>query len=127
MFKALAAGLLFCASFAWADVLVRVRPHVVVQPDSEVRLVQLVDANGLSPEAAGKLAGTTVSKAPAYGEKQELSSRSLMPLLREIVENERSRTHAQVHLVLPGNVIIDTLKREMSADLVALELTQAWQ
>jgi flagella basal body P-ring formation protein FlgA len=120
-----AAGLLICASMAGADVLLRVRPHVVVQPDSDIRLLQLLDANGMSAEAVKKLGDTTVAKAPAYGDKQEIAIASFMPVLRDIVENERK--HTQVHLVIPKTVAVDTLKREISADLVGLELTQAWQ
>lgn len=121
------ALLILTAAAAHADVLVRVRPHVVVMPDSDVRLLQLIDAPALSKGSQDKLAKTLLSKAPAYGERQELTTASLMPLLRDVIESERSRGKERVHLVLPRRVIIDTLRRELNSDLVATELTQAWQ
>ncbi|MBX3021059.1 MAG: flagellar basal body P-ring formation protein FlgA [Bdellovibrionales bacterium] len=112
---------------AHTDVLVRVRPHVVVAPESEVNLAQLIDAPNLSEDSQKKLATIAISRAPAYGEKQELASAGIMPLVRSVIENERSRNKDRVHLVLPRSVVIDTLRRSLSADLVSTELTQAWQ
>jgi flagella basal body P-ring formation protein FlgA len=113
-------------SSAQADVMLRVRPHVVVSPDSEVHLSQLVDAQTMSASNRKRLDAVTISRAPAYGEKQELSNTALMAVLRDVVEAERiSGQH--VHVVLPKSVTIDTLKREINAAEVSLELTQAWQ
>lgn len=117
---------LICGT-AGADVLLRVRPHVVVAPDSEVNLSQLIDSPNISAANQAKMKSISISKGPSFGEKQELASASLMPMLREIVESERSKGKERVHVILPKNVVIDTVKREITSDLVALELTQAWQ
>lgn len=117
----------FVAGSVQADVLVRVRPHVVAQPDTDVKLVQLIDAPGLSDEGRSRLAAISISKAPAFGDKQNLQGTALMPLLRPVIEAERSKTQAKVHVVLPKNITIDTVRREMDAGLVTMELMQAWQ
>lgn len=128
----IAAGLLasFCIwpASSGADLLLRVRPHVVVVPESEVKLSQLVDTTALSEESRQHLAEISISKAPKSGERQELSSKSLMDVLRSVVAVEKARSKGQkVHVILPKSVIIDTLKRDVRADEVAEELTQAWQ
>lgn len=114
-------------SQAWSAVMIRVRPHVVVAPDSEVRLAQLMDTQGLSTESQNKIAAVAVSKAPEYGEKQEISSANIVEILREIVQKERARSPESVHLVMPRTVVIDTIKRDLSADLIGAELMEAWQ
>jgi flagella basal body P-ring formation protein FlgA len=114
-------------SQAWSAVMIRVRPHVVVKPGTEVHLSQLMDTEGLSQESQKKIAAISVSKAPEYGEKQEISSANIVEILREIVQKERARSPESVHLVLPKTVIIDTIKRELSADLIGDELMEAWQ
>lgn len=124
-------GILFSlailAMSAQADILVRIRSHVVVAPDSSVTLNELVDAQAMSQASRNQLAGIFISKAPAYGEKQELSRASLMDVLRPVLEAERSRQTGRVHLVVPKEVIIDTLKHDLSSDQVEHELLQAWQ
>lgn len=114
-------------TLAAADVMLRVRPHVVAMPDSEVKLSQLIDGQTLSVETRQKLESILISRAPASGEKQELSNASLMEVLRGVVEAEKARGSERVHVILPKTVVIDTMKHEMTADQVAIELTQAWQ
>lgn len=123
-------GLLVLAltsSHAWSAAMIRVRPHVVVPPNSEVHLSQLMDTQGLSQESLQKIAAVSVSKAPEYGEKQEIASANIVEILREIVQKERERSKEAVHLIMPKTVIIDTIKRELSADLISNELMEAWQ
>lgn len=127
MKRVLLSLILIIGSAAQADVLLRVRPHIVVTPDSDVTLSQLVDAPNLSKENQEKLRSVLVTKAPAFGERHELASASLMPLLRAVVENERSRGKDRVHVVLPKAVVVDTMKREINPELVSSELKQAWQ
>lgn len=110
-----------------ADVLVRVRPHVVVAPGSDVKLAQLVDAQGLSSASEAELQVTSLTKAPDYGDRQELAQASLMEVLRPIVQMERAKNKNVVHLILPKAVIIDTVKRSITADQVEAELRQVWQ
>lgn len=112
---------------AQSQKLLRVRPHVVVSPGSEVRLSQLVDTQGLSKESESVLLTTSISRAPSYGERQQLARNSLMEVLRPIVQQERARTNEPVHLLLPNTVVIDTLKRELTQDMVWAELLQVWQ
>ena len=114
-------------NLANAEALIRVRPHVVVTPASDVKLMQLVDAQGLSKESENILQSTPMTKAPEYGERQELAQASLMAVLRPIVQAERGKTGATVHLLLPKNVIVDTLKRELTQEMVWAELLQVWQ
>lgn len=114
-------------SVANADVFIRVRPHVVVTPNSDVMLAQLVHAEGLSRTGTEKMRDTAMSKAPAYGERQELAPASLMEVLRPIVQSERMISKVPVHLVMSKSVIVDTLKRDITADGVSAELLQAWQ
>lgn len=121
------ATILFLTNVSFADTLIRVRPHVVAKPGSEVRLAQLVDAQGISSETETVLQSTSMTKAPAFGEKQELSQASLMEVLRPLVKNERRREKGSVHLLLPNSVIIDTLKRDLTTDAVWTELKQVWQ
>lgn len=121
-------GMIFMlGAAAQAEVMLRVRPHVVVQPNSEVRLAQLVDAQGLSESARAELQAVSLSLAPSDGERQQIANAGLTTLLRPIVQAERGRTREQVHLVVPKTVIIDTLRREIDADEVRAELLQAWQ
>lgn len=110
-----------------ADIMVRVRPHVVVAPRSEVKLAQIVDSQGFSTEAAKKLQEISLSVAPEMGERQEIAEANITSILRPLIQDERARTPERVHLVIPKKVIIDTLKRDISEDLVTQELMQAWQ
>jgi len=109
------------------EVLLRVRPHVVVSPQSEVKLAQLVEAEGLSPEASRRLQEISLSRAPEFGERQELESVTLTSILRPIVQMERQLRGGRVHLSIPKVVIVDTVKREITDQLVKDELLQAWQ
>lgn len=109
------------------EVFIRVRPHVVVAPKSEVTLAQLIHTQGLSKAGQEKAAATTMTRAPAYGERQELASASLMEVLRPIVQVERKLTGRPVQLVMAKNVVVDTLKREITEESVTAELLQAWQ
>lgn len=124
------AGMLFILfSFqvvANAATMVRVRPHIVVKPDSDVKLSDVVDAGALSEESRKKIASTLLTRSPARGERQELAAASLMQVLRPLVQAERRR-QGQVHLILPKTVLIDTVKRELSAERVSEELIQVWQ
>lgn len=123
----LLAVLLFNPYLSAAEKLIRVRPHLVVSPFSEVKLEQLVDAQNLSEESRKKLSKVTVTKAPELGEKQEISNASLAGLLREIVKTERRGSKESVHLVLPKSVVVDTVKRSMDVELIREELMDAWK
>jgi len=112
-------------SFTHADAWIRVRPHIVVDAESEVRLSQLVDDNGLSPETLHKLSAIRVSRAPGAGEQQVLSAASLMDALRPVVLEERRQQ--KVEFIVPKSVIVDTGARDLTADLVKGEILQAWQ
>ncbi len=122
-------GLLIILLCQWcvADVLVRVRPHVVVTPDSQVTMAQLIDAQGLSQETTSLLATMILTKAPEYGEKIELANASITQLLRPLMQDERRRNASKLQLIVPKVVHIDTTKRGLEKDLVLLELQQAWQ
>ncbi len=123
-----ALTLLFSLSFtAHAEVLLRVRPHVVVPANSEVRLVQIVDAQGLSEEGMKQLNTVNLSTGPAEGERQELAEANISSAIRPVVAAERERTSARVHVIIPKSVIIDTMKRGISEETVKAELLQAWQ
>ncbi len=112
---------------AGAEALLRVRPHVVVSPNSEVKLSQLIDGQELSSELRAKIETVALSVAPAYGEKQELANASITSILRPLIQEERTRSGKQLHVVIPKTVIIDTVKRDIDAEVVRAELTQAWQ
>jgi flagella basal body P-ring formation protein FlgA len=99
----------------------------VVSPHSEVKLVQLVEAEGLSPEATRRLQEILLSRAPEFGERQELANATLTSVLRPIVQMERERGSSKVHVSIPKLVIIDTVKRDITNDRVRDELLQAWQ
>lgn len=105
-----------------ADVLLRVRPHVVVSAATEVRLSQLVDTEALSPASRARLEAVPLFTVQG---RREVSSAELMPRLREIVAIERAA--GKVHVVVPSLVVIDTKKRELDRETIAAELKQAWQ
>ena len=109
------------------EALLRVRPHIVVSPNSDVMLGQLVDAQGLSPEFPAQIRAIALSKSPDYGEKQEIANANLTSILRPIIQAERARTKGTIHVVIPKVVTIDTTKHEMEKDLVLSELLQTWQ
>lgn len=127
MRKVFCFALLLLSGFAHAEIFIRVRPHVVVTPNSEVTLAQLIYTQGLSKASEEKAANTAMTKAPAYGERQELAPASLMEVLRPIVQAERIRSKQNVQLVMAKNVIVDTLKRDITRESVTAELLQAWQ
>lgn len=127
MLKVWSGLFILFAQTVGAEALIRVRPHVVVKPNSEVRLIQLVDTLDLSAEAESALQSTLVSRGPSYGEQQQLAQASMMESLRPIIQAERLKSKAQVRLILPKSVIIDTLKRGLSAEMVWEELRQVWQ
>ncbi len=124
--KAVIGILFFIAGVCEAQVSLRVRPHVVVSPESEVRLSQLVDAQGLSGEGVRALGEVALSRAPAFGERQEIASAALTSALRPVVEIERARG-VKVQTVIPKSVTVDTVKRQITRELVEAELKQAWQ
>lgn len=115
----------FIANLSHADILLRIRPHVVVAPRSEVKLSQLIDAQGISAQGAKQLSEAVISVAPQDGGRQEIAQSEITSRLRQIVETEKSHGHVQV--VIPKSVVIDTLKREISEEQVLTELMQAWQ
>jgi flagella basal body P-ring formation protein FlgA len=125
--KLLLAAFTLTGNLAFADAMLRIRPHVIVTPASDVKLSQLVDGQGLSPELMAKMANVSLSVAPAYGEKQELLSANLTSILRPLIQEERARTSVKINLIIPKTVVIDTTKRDLDKDLVQLELLQAWQ
>ena len=112
---------------AFADAMLRIRPHIVVTPSSEIKLSQLVDSQGLSPELVAKLATVSLSVAPEYGEKQEIANANISSVLRPLIQEEREKHPGKLNLIIPKVVIIDTTKREIEKDLVQMELLQAWQ
>jgi flagella basal body P-ring formation protein FlgA len=120
-------ALLFIANLSHAAVLLRVRPHVVVTPNSQVKLAQLIDAQNISAQGAKQLNEAVISVAPQDGGRQEIAQAELTSRLRQIVESEKALTHGHVQVVIPKVVVIDTLKREISEEQVLNELMQAWQ
>lgn len=125
---ALASTLLILALPAAAEeAVIRVRPHVVVTPKSQVTLAQLVHMQGLSKTSLEKAAETAMTQAPAYGERQELAPAGLMEVLRPIVQAERRLSGRSVRLIMAKSVVVDTLKRDITAEAVTAELLQAWQ
>lgn len=110
-----------------AEPVLRVRHHVVVSPKTEVTLTHLVIDQGLSKELTTKLATVALAQAPEFGEKIELTQAAAMEALRPLVVEERRRTGQNLRLVVPKNIVIDTVKREMTAEQVTTELRQAWQ
>src|SRR5690606_15571166 len=100
------AFLLFMSPFAVeAAPMVRVRPHIVATPMSEIKLSDVIDANELSAEAQEKMRSIRLTRAPAKGERQELAQAALMETLRPVVQRERKKA-GRVHLVIPRQVII---------------------
>ncbi len=129
MGKAVLVSILLNFAFAAPaeDAVIRVRPHVVVTPKSQVTLAQLIHTQGLSKTSEEQAADTAMTQAPAYGERQELAPASLMEVLRPIVQAERRLTGRPVKLIMAKGVVVDTLKRDIIEDSVAAELLQAWQ
>lgn len=125
--RALLIGFILVSSFAQAEPMLRVRPHLVVPANSEVTLSQIVDAHDLSKEAIAKMESVMIVRAPESGEKIEVTNSSLMQAVRPLVQQERGRSQKQVVLIVPKAVIIDTVKRGMEAQVVEAELLQAWQ
>lgn len=119
------AGYMPVAKTARNGVLIRVRPHVVVAPKSEVKLSQLVDAQNVSAHGRKQLDEAILTVAPEAGERQEIEQAEISSRLRQVVATEKSFAHVQV--VIPKLVIIDTLKREITEEQVLSELMQAWQ
>jgi len=117
---------IFLCQAAFADAYLRVRPHIVVEPNSEVKLYQLVDGQDLSAQLVEKMKSISLTKAPEYGEKQELANANLTSILRPLVQDERDLGH-HINLLIPKSVTIDTTKRDLGRDLVTTELMQAWQ
>ncbi|MGE0527348.1 MAG: flagellar basal body P-ring formation chaperone FlgA [Bdellovibrionales bacterium] len=117
--------LLLGEALSATEIFLRVRPHVVVAAESEVRLMHLVDAEGLTPALQKKLSGIRVSRAPAPGERQQLSKAIFMRLLKPIVHEERQRG-SRIRLLLPNEIVVDTLKRQMMPESVTRELIEAW-
>lgn len=107
--------------------MLRVRPHVVASPNSEVKLSQLVDSQGISAELQTQISNVVLVKAPAQGERIELANASLSTILRPLMHQERERANVRVNLIIPKTVVIDTLKRGIESNLVQLEILQTWQ
>jgi flagella basal body P-ring formation protein FlgA len=120
-------GLLILTGTAHAQIFLRVKSHLVVMPGAEVRLSQLVDAQGASAELQKKLDAVILTTAPAIGEKQEIANAQLTSLLRPIVQDERDNGGPAVQVVVPKSVIIATEKHELNTSAVQKELIQAWQ
>lgn len=119
--------LFLVGEMAAADAMLRVRPHITARPNSEIKLSQLVDGQGLSQQLTEKLATVALSIAPAYGEKQEIANANLTAVLRPLIQAERQRGGERLHVVIPKTVTIDTTKRDLNLELVKAELLQAWQ
>lgn len=125
--KKLILPLLLLCEMVHAQSMLRVRPHVTVTPGSEIKLSQLVDAQGVSAETEKKMQAIIVTTAPAIGEKQEISNAHLTSLLRPIMQEERERSQTAVHLVIPKSVSVGTEAREITSSAIEKELLQAWQ
>lgn len=125
--KLVLAVLLNLNIVAHAEVLLRVRPHVVVRPNSEVKLAQIVDVEGFSEEGRRQLEAISLSVGPAEGERQELAQANLSSVIRPIIAMERERNVGRIHVVIPKTVVIDTVKRGIDASQVTSELILAWQ
>lgn len=126
--KILLPVLLFSISLrAAAEPMMRIRPHMVASPNSEVTLRQVIDANEISESTLKQLDQIILAKTPKLGERLELTNIALMEILRPIVQEERQRTNRQVVLVVPKVVTLDTEKRSLDTDTVTAELIQVWQ
>lgn len=112
---------------AGAEELLRVKPYIVVAPNVDVKLSQLVDPQGASPDLMSKLSQVSISVSPAYGEKQEIANAAITAALRPFVQDARSQGRKNLMLVVPKSVTIDTQRRLMTADQVSGELMQTWQ
>jgi len=115
------------ASSAVADIFVRVRPHVFAPADSEVKLSQLVESQGLSSEFQSKLESIAVSVAPADGERQSIHDVTITPLLRPLIQKERLRFKESIHLVVPKVISVTTSRGDINVEFVRDELMQAWK
>ncbi len=115
------------AQVASAGALLRVRPHIVVSPSSEVKLSQLIDGQNLSLELRRKIESISLSVAPEYGEQQELANANITTILRPLIQEERLRSGAALQVIIPKTVVIDTVKRTLDVAVVRAELVQAWQ
>lgn len=124
---ALLTILFLAGEFASSTALLRVRPHVVVTPNSDVKMSMLVDTHDVSPDLLNKLAKLSLTVAPAYGEKQELSSANISAILRPLIQAERESANPSLQVVIPKTVVIDTEKRDLDPDMVQTELLQAWE
>jgi flagella basal body P-ring formation protein FlgA len=114
-------------SMARAETFIRVRPNVYAPPNSEVKLSQLVDSDGLSPSVQAKLRSIAVSKAPDEGERQEIDDANIMAVLRPIVQEERVRSKRQIQLIVPKTVTVVTSHNELDRKQIESELMQAWK
>lgn len=112
---------------AHAEVLLRVRPHVVVAPNAQVKLAQIVDAQSLSEEGRRQMESIVLTTGPADGERQTIEEAGVSGVIRPLVSAERERTSERVRVVIPKSVVIDTLKRDIETEQVTTELMQAWQ
>ncbi len=91
-----ALNLLFSLNMvAHAEVLLRVRPHVVVAPGSQVKLSQIVDAQNLSEQGRAQLESINISTGPADGERQELAEAGISSAIRRWLHSSASAQKAE--------------------------------
>lgn len=112
---------------AHAEVLLRVRPHVVVSAHAQVKLAQIVDAQNLSEEGRRQMDAIILTTGPDDGERQTIEEAGVSGVIRPLVSAERGRSSERVRVVIPKSVVIDTLKRDIEAEQVTAELMLAWQ
>lgn len=112
---------------AHADEMVRVKSHIVVPPASTVTLAQLLDTHAVSQEFQTAIKAITVTVAPEQGERIEISGTAVSGLLREAIAAEKKRSSATVRIMVPSQVVVDTVKRAIDDKMIRDELIQAWK
>jgi flagella basal body P-ring formation protein FlgA len=113
--------------FAHADTYIRVRPNVLVPANSQVKLSQLVNSEGLSKSLQAKLDAIAVSVGPDEGERQEINDANIMTLLRPLIQEERAHSKTGIQLIIPKTVTLMTSHTELDKEMIQEELLQAWK
>lgn len=120
--------IILVASFAaHAEEMVRVKSHIVVAPTSSVNLSQLLDLHGVSSEFKKSVQLISLTVAPEQGERLEISGSAVTSLLREVVAAEKVRTGDNVRILVPNQIVVDTVKRAIDEKMVRDELLLAWK
>jgi flagella basal body P-ring formation protein FlgA len=112
---------------ASAEEMVRVKSHIVVAPTSNVSLAQLLDLSGTSAEFLKSVQAISLTVAPDKGERIEISGSAVTSLLRDVVAAEKIRSAGNVRILVPSQIVVDTVKRTIDEKMVREELLQAWK